>query len=78
MRPYFLKVLEEVKKGNMQGEDEEFVLVPVAVTTEDVQGYSSVSTYVTRVAPYLSAPSMTLLDTDKAQIYFTFSSQTRE
>lgn len=78
MRPYFLKVLEEVKKGNIQGEDEEFVLVPVAVTTEDVQGYSSVTTYVTRVAPYLSAPSMTLLDTDKAQIYFTFSSQTIE
>ncbi|MCM1368791.1 MAG: DUF4270 domain-containing protein [Candidatus Amulumruptor caecigallinarius] len=77
MRDYFLKLLEDEKNGeSIEGEDMEFILVPVQVTTDTNTGYNGVvSVYVTRCAPYVAAPTMTRLHTDRAVICFTYSSQ---
>ncbi len=76
MRDYILDLINSGKP--VDPADMEFSLVPVTVTTEDVPGYSSTTTYVTRCAPYIGRPTMTLLDTDKATICFTYSRQTME
>lgn len=80
MREYLLKKLDEYRKDPTNfAEDEVFCLQPVAVSTETVQQYYGQSvTYVTRVAPYLTSPTMVELDMEHAQILFTFSSQVLE
>lgn len=79
MRNYFLDILELEKKGESIDADMEFVLVPVDVTTESVEGYNGVVTiYVTRCQPYLLKPTMTQLLTDRAIVSFTYSSQELE
>lgn len=76
LRAWFLQMLEDYKAGKeVAGELSEFVLVPVSVTTETVNGYTSTTTYVTRCQPYLEAPTMTRLLTDRCKICFTYSSQ---
>ena len=76
MRSYFLQILESEKKGEtIDDEDMEFTLVPVAITTETVENYNSSVVYVTRCQPYLTKPTMTELEMDKATICFTYSTQ---
>lgn len=74
LRGYLLDLLE---KDAVNPSDEEFVLIPVNITIETQTNSAGVvtGTYVTRCAPYMSAPTMTLLDTDKATIAFTFTQQ---
>ena len=80
MREYLLKKLDEYRKDPTNfADDEAFCLQPVAVSTETVEQYYGQSvTYVTRVAPYLTSPTMVELDMEHAQILFTFSSQVLE
>ncbi len=73
MRDYILDLIESGKP--VAPEDMEFSLVPVIVTTEDVQGYSSSTTYVTACSEYIGRPTLTQLDTDHATIVFSFSKQ---
>lgn len=76
MRDYFLKLLEDWQNGEtIDGEDTEFSLVPVAITTETVQGYNTSTEYVTRCAPYMGGPTMTQLYTDRCSVCFTYSTQ---
>lgn len=80
MRSYFMSMLEEYDNGKtFTPEDTEFILVPVAVTTEQVKNYDgSTTTYVTRCQSYIEKPTMTLLHTDKALITFIYSNQSLE
>lgn len=77
MRSWFVQLLEDEQSGKtISEEDYEFVLVPVNVVTEQTSNYDgSVTTYVTRCQPYLTAPTMTELFLDRALICFTYSSQ---
>ena len=77
MRQYFLDVLEAEKNGEtIDGDETEFVLVPVDVTTETVNNYYGTPTvYVTKCQPYLTKPTMTQLFTDRTIIVFTYSTQ---
>lgn len=77
MRAYFLEQLKKYREKPQSAQDQEFCLVPVTVTTETVRQsyYSDPVTVVTRVSPYISRPSVTELETDKATVVFTFSSQ---
>lgn len=76
MRDYILNLMDS--PTDLKPEDLEFDLVPVIISTEDVNGYNSVTTYVTRCAPYIGRPTVTRLDTDKAKVYFSFSRQSFE
>ena len=49
--------------------------MPVSITKETVENYSGTTTYVTRCQPYLEKPTMTILDTDKSVICFTYAVQ---
>lgn len=76
MRSYFLDILERVEKGDtINASDTEFTLLPVNITTETVENYSSTAVYVTSCQPYLLKPTMTKLDTQKAKVSFTYSTQ---
>lgn len=68
-------IIELINKGEVTDEDIDFSLVPVILTTEDVEGYNSTTTYVTKCAPYIGRPTMTLFDMSKVRIVFTFSNQ---
>ena len=74
MRNYILELL---KKDEIKDEDVEFSLIPVSITMESGSSSSSVS-YVTKCVPYTARPTMTKLETDKAIIVFTFSTQMME
>lgn len=77
LRSFMLEELQKYMDKPETAQDFEFCLVPVTVDTEDFSygyGYPT-TTYVTRVSPYISRPSMTELDTEKAKIVFTFSTQ---
>ncbi len=76
MREYILELIDSGKA--VDPADMEFSLVPVVVSTEEVPGYTSTTTYVTRCAPYIGRPTVTQLDTDKAIVCFTYSRQTIE
>lgn len=73
MREYILGLIE--KGLPVDDDDMEFSLVPVTVTTEDVNNYTSTTTYVTSCSQYIGRPTMTQLDMDHAIISFTFSKQ---
>lgn len=77
MRSWFVDLLSLEESGEtINEEDYEFVLVPVDIKTESVSQYDgSTLTFVTRCQPYLTAPTMTELFTDRAIICFTYSSQ---
>lgn len=73
LRAYFLELLS---KDYITDEDITFTLVPVEITTETVKDfYGNGSTYVTKCVPYVSKPTMTLLNTVEATIAFSFSTQ---
>ncbi len=74
MRQYMLDL---VAKGKVDETDTDFTLMPVYLTIEyEKSQYSStVLTYVTSCTPYIYAPTMTRLYTDRAMICFTFSQQ---
>jgi len=76
MRSYFLDVLADEEAGeSVDDEDMEFLLIPVDITTETVENYNTTTVYVTRCQPYLTKPTMTLLDMDHTIVCFTYSSQ---
>ena len=57
-------------------DDIEFALVPVSISVENVEQYNGgYISYVTRCSNYITKPTMTLLDTDKTIINFTYSKQ---
>lgn len=73
MRGYirYLLAKEEIKP-----EDTEFVLMPVNVTTEDVQDYYyGTTSYITDISPYVGEPRMAKLDLPNAKITMTYSKQ---
>lgn len=74
LRQYLLSLLN---KEEITDEDVNFSLIPVMISTETSGGsyYSQGTTYVTGCTPFTTRPTMTRLDTRKAQIVFTFSSQ---
>lgn len=76
LRDYILEYITNGKE--VVDADCEFVLIPVVVSTEDVAGYTSTTTYVTGCSPYIGRPTVTELDTDHATICFSFSRQTLE
>ncbi len=75
MRQYLLDL---VAKDKVDENDTDFTLMPVYLTIESEKSqYSNVVTnYVTSCTPYIYAPTMTRLSTDRAMICFTFSQQT--
>lgn len=76
LRSLFLEQLKKYRENPSSVQDMEYCLVPVTITSEKVPyGYNQTITIVTRVAPYITRPSMTELDTGKTTIVFTFSSQ---
>lgn len=76
MRDYFLDLLKKRNEGkDITDEDLDFTLVPADVTLETVTGYYNNTTYVTKVQPYLTKPTMTELATDRTVISFIYSSQ---
>lgn len=78
MRPYFVKMKEKVDKGEaIEADDMEFTIMPVRIEKEVVSNIysSSTSTYVLSCTRYMDKPTMTELDTDKAVICFSFTTQ---
>lgn len=74
LRDYIISMID--KGEGITEDDIDFSLVPVVISTEDVSSYyGNSTTYVTRCAPYIGRPTMTLLDLDKTVVAFTFSSQ---
>lgn len=76
MREYLMELITE-NEPDVKDEDMTFSLVPVLITTEVVKNpyTGATTTYVTKCTPYIGKPSMTVLDTDNAQINFTYSLQ---
>lgn len=75
MRDYIISLRD--KGHNIDSADTDFTLIPVQYTTETVTSAydGSVTIYVTGCTPYLSSPRMAVIDTDRATIVFTFTSQ---
>lgn len=78
LRQYLINLLEDIAAGKpYDPADQEFSLIPVALTTESVKNpyTGSTTTYVLRCARYIGAPTMTELDTEHATVRFLFSTQ---
>ncbi len=78
MREYIIDLL---KKGEVTDEDVEFVICPVLVSflntaTGMYSYYSTQSTVVGAITPYVTEPVMAVLDLENAKVDFTFSKQT--
>lgn len=77
LRQYLINLINSNKE--ITADDVEFSLVPVDITTENVEQYNgSYVTYVLRCANYIAKPTMTILDTDNTIINFTYSKQELE
>lgn len=65
------------KGQQIKPEDVDFTLIPVQYTSETVSSSydGSATIYTTGCTPYISSPRMALIDTDRATIVFTFTSQ---
>lgn len=75
LREYLLNMMA---KGTVTDDDVDFSLIPVQITTEEVSsGYygSQTTSYVTGCTPYAIRPTMTFIDTQAAEMVFSFSSQ---
>lgn len=74
LRQYLLALLE---KDTITDDDVDFSLIPVYINTESSTNSYTGSTisYTIGVVPYTIKPTMTMLDMQKAQIVFSFSSQ---
>lgn len=73
MRNYILDLMKE--GPNVEPEDMDFTLVPVRISTESGGSSYNPSVYVSACTPYLSKPSMCILNLDRAVVKFTFSRQ---
>lgn len=74
LRQYLLNLINSGKEPT--ADDIEFALVPVSISVENVEQYNGgYISYVTRCSNYITKPTMTLLDTDKTIINFTYSKQ---
>lgn len=81
MRQYFLEMYNKYNgsdRAAIDPKDVTFTITPVELTTESVGGgyYSSGSTYISAVSPYIGRPAMVRLTLDKADVIFQFSKQT--
>ncbi len=72
LRNYLIDMLE---KGNITPEDYTFTLTPVTIVTESNSNSYESTLYINSIDPYIGAPAMVKLDTDKAQVRFVFSRQ---
>ena len=75
MRQYIVDLKN--KGRDIDPADVDFTLIPVDFTTEAViNNYDgSTTVYVTGCIPYIESPRMAVLDTDRATLVFTFTSQ---
>ena len=76
MRQYIVDLMNKGKDA-ITDDDMDFTLIPVSITTEtytDTQT-GELKTVVTSALPYLLTPTMVELDTEKAVVVFTYSSQ---
>jgi hypothetical protein len=69
----FLKKFISDNKTEATAEDEEFVLVPVDITTETVNNYYEQKEVITSVTPQVSTLSMVVLDIKNAKVTAAFS-----
>lgn len=78
MRDWLVDIAEKSGK-ELDEVNTEFTLVPVAITTQDKNiSYSQTITVVTECTPYVYKPTMGILNFDKANLVFTYSSQVLE
>lgn len=77
MREYLLSL---IKKGDITDDDVDFTLVPVSLSYETNKSpyYSQGQSYLRKCVPFIVRPTMTVLDTEKTFIVFSFSSQVIE
>lgn len=78
MRHYIVQMMEKYAGATQEEKDKmcDFTLIPVNLTTETVSNADgSTTTYVTGCTPYLTKPTMTRIEADKALIIFTFTHQ---
>lgn len=77
MRQYIVN-MKEKGEASITADDVEFSLIPVTVSTEDYTDSSTGQqlTAVTSITPYIIMPTMVELDTEHAEIVFTYSNQT--
>lgn len=83
LRTFINDIIEQKRSGTeITDDDEEIVLVPVSVYSETVSSGSSYYYYsyndqevVTDIVPYISAPSLALIDVDNIKLQLTYSKQ---
>ncbi len=77
MRQYILDMLE---KSTVTADDWTFILTPVNLETETTSSsyYTSGTTYITNVSPYVTKPAMVKISLDKAKIKMTYSKQSQK
>ena len=86
LRTFLNDVIEKKRQGTeITDADEEIVLVPISVYSETVSSGSSYYYYsyseqevVTDIVPYISAPSIALIDADNIKLQLTYSRQTKK
>lgn len=72
MRQY---ILDLVEAKEISDEDTAFTLCAINVTTEQSNSYYNPTPTVTGITPYVAGPVAVKFLTDKAKIYFTYSTQ---
>jgi hypothetical protein len=74
LKAYLVSLMD---KGEITDDDITFVLTPVSVSTETTTSsyYSTGTTYVTAINPYMGQPAMAKLLLDEAKITFVYSKQ---
>lgn len=74
MRQYILDMLA---KSAVTPDDWTFIITPVNVETETTSSsyYSSGTTYITNISPYVTKPAMVKLDLEKTKVKLTYSKQ---
>ncbi|MCM1318958.1 MAG: DUF4270 domain-containing protein [Muribaculaceae bacterium] len=73
LRPY---IVELMKRGSqVNPEDVKFTLVPVNLTTETVGYGTAQKTVVTECVPYISHPSLCIVNLADSKVKFTYSRQ---
>lgn len=68
-------ILDLMQKGSVNDEDCEFTIVPVEIRTEQWGGTYNPKTLVTSCLPYITRPSMGILNFKGSKVLFTFSRQ---
>jgi hypothetical protein len=75
LRDYLINLMDQ---DEITEDDVTFTITPVAISTETTSSsyYSTGTTYVTAINPYVSQPAMAKLLLDKAKIALVYSKQT--